>query len=78
MSKGWRPEMANHERKTSGERMKLHFEPDLDFQLEAIEAVCDLLRGQEICRTEFTDTADPTAPRRASPSPRTNSASGTG
>ena len=36
--------------------MKLHFEPDLDFQLEAIEAVCDLFRGQEVCRTEFTVT----------------------
>ena len=34
--------------------MKLHFEPNLDFQLQAIEAVCDLFRGQEICRTEFT------------------------
>lgn len=38
--------------------MKLHFEPDLDYQLEAIEAVCDLFRGQEICRTEFTVTRD--------------------
>lgn len=36
--------------------MKLHFEPNLDFQLAAIEAVCDLFRGQEICRTEFTVT----------------------
>ncbi|MDE0146324.1 MAG: DEAD/DEAH box helicase family protein [Nitrospira sp.] len=36
--------------------MKLHFEPNLDFQLQAIEAVCDLFRGQEICRTEFTIT----------------------
>jgi len=34
--------------------MKLHFEPKLDYQLAAIEAVCDLFRGQEICRTEFT------------------------
>ena len=34
--------------------MKLHFEPNLDFQLQAVEAVCDLFRGQEICRTEFT------------------------
>ena len=40
--------------------MKLHFEPDLDFQLQAIEAVCDLFRGQEVCRTEFTVTADHT------------------
>ncbi|MFH0727764.1 MAG: DEAD/DEAH box helicase family protein [Pseudomonadota bacterium] len=38
--------------------MKLHFEPNLDFQLAAIEAVCDLFRGQEICRTEFTVTRD--------------------
>ena len=36
--------------------MKLHFEPNLDYQLAAIEAVCDIFRGQEICRTEFTVT----------------------
>lgn len=36
--------------------MKLHFEPNLDFQLQAIEATCDLFRGQETCRTEFTVT----------------------
>lgn len=34
--------------------MKLHFEPNLDYQLQSIEAVCDLFQGQEICRTEFT------------------------
>jgi type III restriction enzyme len=34
--------------------MKLHFEPNLDYQLQAIEAICDLFRGQEACRTEFT------------------------
>ena len=34
--------------------MKLHFEPNLDYQLQAIEAVCDLFHGQETCRTEFT------------------------
>ncbi len=39
--------------------MKLHFEPTLDFQLQAIEAVCDLFRGQETCRTAFTVTHDP-------------------
>ena len=42
--------------------MKLHFEPDLDYQLRAIESVCDLFRGQELCRTEFTvvrDVANP-------------------
>jgi len=36
--------------------MKLHFEPNLDYQLAAVEAVCDLFRGQELCRTEFTVT----------------------
>jgi len=36
--------------------MKLHFEPNLDYQRQAIEAVCDLFRGQEVCRTEFTVT----------------------
>ncbi|MFU8018762.1 hypothetical protein [Pseudomonas aeruginosa] len=30
--------------------MKLHFEPNLDYQMQAIEAVCDLFRGQEVCR----------------------------
>lgn len=39
--------------------MKLQFEPDLGYQIQAIEAVCDLFRGQEICRTEFTVTRDP-------------------
>ena len=38
--------------------MKLHFEPNLDYQHAAIEAVCDLFRGQEICRTELTVTSD--------------------
>ncbi len=36
--------------------MKLHFEPDLDYQLAAIESVCALFKGQEIGRTEFTVT----------------------
>ncbi len=36
--------------------MKFRFEPNLDYQLQAIDAVCDLFRGQEICRTEFTVT----------------------
>jgi type III restriction enzyme len=39
--------------------MKLHFEPDLDYQHAAIEAICDLFRGQEINRTEFTVTRRP-------------------
>jgi type III restriction enzyme len=34
--------------------MKLHFEPNLDYQLQAVEAVCDLFCGQELCRSTFT------------------------
>ncbi len=45
--------------------MKLHFEPNLDYQLAAIEAVCDLFRGQEICRTEFTVTREALVPQQA-------------
>jgi type III restriction enzyme len=36
--------------------VKLHFEPDLDYQLAAIESACDLFSGQETNRTEFTVT----------------------
>jgi restriction endonuclease len=57
--------------------MKLHFEPDLDYQLQAIEAVCDLFRGQEICRTEFTVTRDPCRRRCALASRKTTWASAT-
>ena len=45
--------------------MKLRFEPDLDFQLQAIDAVCDLFRGQEVCRTEFTVTRDRLDPQQS-------------
>ena len=38
--------------------MKLRFEPDLDFQLQAVEAVCELFHGQEVCQTEFTVIRD--------------------
>ncbi|MDD4025558.1 MAG: DEAD/DEAH box helicase family protein [Kiritimatiellae bacterium] len=41
--------------------MKLHFEPNLDYQLQAIEAVCTLFKGQELCRTEFTVTKSATS-----------------
>ena len=34
--------------------MRLRFEPDLDYQQDAIAAVCDLFHGQETCRSEFT------------------------
>ena len=43
--------------------MKLRFEPNLDFQLQAVDAVCDLFRGQEVCRTEFTVTCDRADPQ---------------
>ena len=36
--------------------MKLHFEPNLDYQLQTIDAVCGLFHEQETCRTEFTVT----------------------
>jgi len=34
--------------------MKLQFDPNLDFQREAINAVVDLFEGQQICQTNFT------------------------
>lgn len=37
--------------------MKLQFEHNLDYQLAAINAVCDLFAGQEVCRTKFKVTA---------------------
>jgi type III restriction enzyme len=43
--------------------MKLHFEENLPHQLAAIEAVCDLFRGQEVCRTEFTVTQRAPSPQ---------------
>ena len=43
--------------------MKLHFEPDLDYQKLAIDSVADLFRGQEINRTEFTVTRRPLVDR---------------
>lgn len=36
--------------------VQFHYEPTLDYQLAAIDAVCDLFRGQEICEREFTVT----------------------
>ena len=46
--------------------MKLHFEPNLDYQLQAIEAVCALFHGQETRRTEFTVTRDTVSGQRSS------------
>ena len=57
--------------------MKLHFEPNLDYQLQAIEAVCGLFHGQETCRTEFTVTRD-VASRPNFADLKTTSASATG
>lgn len=34
--------------------MKLQFEADLTYQTAAVDAVCDLFKGQDINRTEFT------------------------
>ncbi len=34
--------------------MKIQFDPNLDFQREAINAVVDLFDGQEVCQTNFT------------------------
>jgi type III restriction enzyme len=36
--------------------MKLHFESKLPYPATAIEAVCDLFRGQEVFRSEFIVT----------------------
>ena len=43
--------------------MKYHFEPNFDFHVQAIEAVCDLFRSQELSRSEFTVTREPKAPQ---------------
>src|SRR6056297_982073 len=34
--------------------MKLQFNPDLDFQREAIDSITGIFKGQETCRTNFT------------------------
>lgn len=52
--------------------MKLHFEPDLDYQEAAWEAVCDLFRGQETCRTEFTVTQQTKSGQLALPTTETD------
>jgi type III restriction enzyme len=39
--------------------MKLHFEDNLNYQETAIDAVADLFKGQDICRSEFTVTYRP-------------------
>ena len=39
--------------------MKIHFEPDLDFQADAVDAVCDLFQGLETHQGVFTVPAGP-------------------
>ena len=34
--------------------MKIQFDPDLDFQHEAIDSIVDIFEGQETCQTNFT------------------------
>ena len=34
--------------------MKIKFNPNLDFQAEAISSISDIFEGQEVCRTNFT------------------------
>ena len=42
-----------------GSRMiEFRFEPYLDFQLQAVDAVCDPFRRSDTCRTRFTVTRD--------------------
>ncbi len=38
--------------------VQLRFEPDLDFRLQAVEAVCARFPGQEVCHSEFTVNRD--------------------
>ena len=40
--------------------MKLKFDPNLAFQLQAVDSICDLFRGQEVCKTDFTVTRNRT------------------
>ena len=46
--------------------MKLHFEDNLDYQIDAIASVVDLFKGQEISRSEFTVTFRPESGPQAS------------
>ena len=42
--------------------MKIQFNPDLDFQAEAVSSVVDLFEEQETCQTNFTVAALETTP----------------
>ena len=54
------PHLTRTDAKPGPAKLKIRFDPDLDFQLQAVESVCDLFRGQEVCRTEFTVTRNRT------------------
>ncbi len=42
--------------------MKIKFNPDLDFQADAVASIVDLFKGQETCQTNFSVSAlEPTA-----------------
>ncbi|MDO4904900.1 MAG: DEAD/DEAH box helicase family protein [Lautropia sp.] len=45
--------------------MKLRFDPNLDYQMQAVDAVCDLFRGQALCHNDFTVTLRAPAPDEA-------------
>lgn len=47
--------------------MKFQFDPNLDFQQEAIHAVVDLFNGQEACQTNFTVSPSKHDPQQALP-----------
>ena len=34
--------------------MRIKFNPDLDFQADAVSSIVDLFEGQETCQTNFT------------------------
>ena len=52
--------------------MKFRFEPNLDYQLQAIEAVCGLFLGHDVCGTEFTVTPSLWNPKSGSFVAKTN------
>lgn len=37
--------------------MKIQFDPDLDYQREAVNSIVDIFHGQEVCQTNFTVAA---------------------
>lgn len=41
--------------------MKIQFDPDLEYQADAINSVVGIFEGQEVCKTNFTVTAAPQA-----------------